>query len=89
MWFGPPEVSSALDPRRVAEVLAVMQDLARSSMTMLVVSHEMLSVRAVARRVVFMYGGRIQEQGTPEELLYQPKNEPLAAFLGRFHGLFG
>jgi polar amino acid transport system ATP-binding protein len=83
------EVTSALDPELVAEVLAVMQDLARSGMTMLVVSHEMLFVRDVASRVVFMDGGRIQEQGTPKELLYQPKSERLAAFLGRFQGLFG
>ena len=60
------EVTSALDPELVAEVLAVMQDLARSGMTMLVVSHEMLFVRDVASRVVFMDDGRIQEQGTPE-----------------------
>jgi polar amino acid transport system ATP-binding protein len=83
------EVTSALDPELVAEVLGVMQDLARSGMTMLVVSHEMLFVRDVASRVVFMDGGRIQEQGTPKELLYQPGSERLAAFLGRFHGLFG
>ena len=83
------EVTSALDPELVAEVLAVMQDLARSGMTMLVVSHELLFVRDVASRVVFMDGGRIQEQGTPKELLYQPKSERLAAFLGRFHGLLG
>jgi polar amino acid transport system ATP-binding protein len=83
------EVTSALDPELVAEVLAVMQDLARSGMTMLVVSHEMLFVRDVASRVVFMDDGRIQEQGTPKELLYRPRSERLAAFLGRFHGLFG
>ena len=83
------EVTSALDPELVAEVLAVMQDLAKSGMTMLVVSHEMLFVRDVASRVVFMDGGRIQEQGTPQELLYRPKSERLAAFLGRFQGLFG
>ena len=83
------EVTSALDPELVAEVLGVMQDLARSGMTMLVVSHEMLFVRDVASRVVFMDGGRIQEQGPPEELLYQPRSERLAAFLGRFQGLFG
>jgi polar amino acid transport system ATP-binding protein len=83
------EVTSALDPELVAEVLAVMRDLAKDGMTMLVVSHEMLFVRDVASRVVFMDGGRIQEQGTPKELLYQPRNERLAAFLGRFHGLFG
>jgi polar amino acid transport system ATP-binding protein len=83
------EVTSALDPELVAEVLAVMQDLAKSGMTMLVVSHEMLFVRDVASRVAFMDQGRIQEQGPPGELLYRPQSERLAAFLGRFHGLFG
>ena len=82
------EVTSALDPELVAEVLAVMQDLARSGMTMLVVSHEMLFVRDVATRVVFMDDGRIQEQGTPEQLLQGPRSERLTAFLGRFHGVF-
>ena len=66
------EVTSALDPELVAEVLAVMQDLARSGMTMLVVSHEMLFVRDVASRVVFMDGGRIQEQGTPKSCSTSP-----------------
>ncbi len=82
------EVTSALDPELVAEVLAVMQDLAKSGMTMLVVSHEMLFVREVASRVVFMEGGRVAEQGPPGELLVNPKSERLASFLGRFHGVF-
>ena len=82
------EVTSALDPELVAEVLAVMQDLAKSGMTMLVVSHEMLFVREVASRVVFMEGGRVAEQGAPGELLVNPKSERLASFLGRFHGVF-
>ncbi|TXL71391.1 amino acid ABC transporter ATP-binding protein [Vineibacter terrae] len=82
------EVTSALDPELVAEVLAVMQDLAKSGMTMLVVSHEMLFVREVATRVVFMEGGRIAEQGPPDALLVNPKSERLATFLGRFHGVF-
>ncbi|TWT02586.1 amino acid ABC transporter ATP-binding protein [Reyranella sp. CPCC 100927] len=82
------EVTSALDPELVAEVLAVMQDLAKSGMTMLVVSHEMLFVREVASRVVFMEGGRVAEQGAPGDLLVNPKSERLASFLGRFHGVF-
>jgi polar amino acid transport system ATP-binding protein len=57
-------------------------------MTMLVVSHEMLFVREVATRVVFMEGGRIAEQGPPDDLLVNPKSERLASFLGRFHGVF-
>jgi polar amino acid transport system ATP-binding protein len=83
------EVTSALDPELVAEVLAVMQDLAKSGMTMVVVSHEMLFVRDVASRVVFMDGGQIAQSGTPEDVLHHPESERLRSFLGRFHGLFG
>ena len=83
------EVTSALDPELVAEVLAVMQDLAKSGMTMIVVSHEMLFVRDVADRVVFMDGGRIVQQGPPKEVFANPESERLRSFLGRFHGLFG
>ncbi len=82
------EVTSALDPELVAEVLGVMQDLAKSGMTMLVVSHEMLFVREVAHRVVFMDQGRIAQQGPPEELFKNVESERLKAFLGRFHGVF-
>jgi ABC-type polar amino acid transport system ATPase subunit len=80
------EVTSALDPELVGEVLNVILDLARSGMTMLVVSHEMHFVRDIASRVVFMDGGRIAEQGSPEELLMRPQAPRLAAFLNRFHG---
>jgi polar amino acid transport system ATP-binding protein len=83
------EVTSALDPELVAEVLAVMQDLARSGMTMVVVSHEMLFVRDVATRVVFMDGGLVAQSGTPDEVLHNPQTERLQSFLGRFHGIFG
>ena len=83
------EVTSALDPELVAEVLAVMQDLAKSGMTMVVVSHEMLFVRDVANQVVFMDGGQVAQKGTPDEVLHNPQTERLRAFLGRFHGLFG
>ena len=81
------EVTSALDPELVGEVLTVMQDLAKSGMTMIVVSHEMLFVSSVATRVIFMDGGRIAEQGPPAELLASPKTERLRSFLGRFHGV--
>jgi polar amino acid transport system ATP-binding protein len=81
------EVTSALDPELVAEVLAVMQDLAKSGMTMVVVSHEMLFVSSVANRVVFMDGGRVAEQGPPSEVLKNPKSDRLRNFLGRFHGV--
>jgi polar amino acid transport system ATP-binding protein len=82
------EVTSALDPELVAEVLNVMKDLAASGMTMVVVSHEMLFVREVADRVVFMDGGRIAQAGLPEEVFRNPENERLRSFLGRFHGVF-
>ena len=82
------EVTSALDPELVGEVLLVMQDLARTGMTMLVVSHEMLFVREVAHRVVFMDGGRLIEEGSPHELLMNPRSERLKSFLMRFQGVF-
>jgi polar amino acid transport system ATP-binding protein len=82
------EVTSALDPELVGEVLEVMKDLAHSGMTMLVVSHEMLFVKEVAHRVVFMDQGNIVEQGIPSVVLANPQSERLQAFLARFKGLF-
>ena len=82
------EVTSALDPELVAEVLAVMQNLAESGMTMLVVSHEMLFVREVSSRVVFMDAGIIAAQGPPRELFTNPP-ERLRQFLGHFRGVLG
>ena len=79
------EVTSALDPELVGEVLEVMRNLAQAGMTMLVVSHEMLFVRAVATRVVFMDQGRVAAQGSPETLFREPGAERLRSFLGRFH----
>jgi polar amino acid transport system ATP-binding protein len=83
------EVTSALDPELVAEVLQVMRDLAASGMTMVVVSHEMLFVRDVSDHVVFMDQGRVAQEGRPAELFRNPESERLQSFLGRFHGLFG
>src|SRR5579864_2411119 len=83
------EVTSALDPELIGEVLTVMQDLARSGQTMLVVSHEMIFVREAAHRVVFMDGGVIAEEGPPAEVLVRPRTERLQAFLSRFRGVFG
>jgi len=77
------EVTSALDPELVGEVLGVMRDLARSGMTMVVVSHEMSFVRDVADRVVFMAGGQIVEQGPPAQLFNTPGHDRLRAFLSR------
>jgi ABC-type polar amino acid transport system ATPase subunit len=77
------EVTSALDPELVGEVLVVMRDLARTGMTMLVVTHEMQFAREVGDRVVFMDGGRIVEEGHPSDLLDQPREERTRRFLRR------
>ncbi|AMJ61023.1 amino acid ABC transporter ATP-binding protein [Bosea sp. PAMC 26642] len=83
------EVTSALDPELVAEVLSVMQGLAESGMTMLLVSHEMMFVRDVSNHVVFLDQGKVAEAGAPAEIFGNPQNDRLKSFLGRFHGLFG
>jgi polar amino acid transport system ATP-binding protein len=77
------EVTSALDPELVGEVLVVMRDLAQGGMTMLVVTHEMQFAREVGDRVVFMDGGVIVEQGKPTEVLDNPKEERTRRFLRR------
>jgi polar amino acid transport system ATP-binding protein len=77
------EVTSALDPELVGEVLIVMRDLARSGMTMLVVTHEMQFAREVGDRVVFMDQGRIVEQGAPLDVLDRPREERTRRFLRR------
>ena len=77
------EVTSALDPELVGEVLVVMRDLAREGMTMLVVTHEMQFAREVGDRVVFMDDGRIIEEGVPSEVLNRPREERTRRFLAR------
>jgi ABC-type polar amino acid transport system ATPase subunit len=77
------EVTSALDPELVGEVLVVMRDLARVGMTMIVVTHEMQFAREVGDRVVFMDGGRIVEEGAPAEVLDRPREEETRRFLRR------
>ena len=77
------EVTSALDPELVGEVLIVMRDLARSGMTMLVVTHEMHFARDVGDRLVFIDNGRIVEEGKPEDVLDRPKEERTRQFLRR------
>jgi polar amino acid transport system ATP-binding protein len=77
------EVTSALDPELVGEVLIVMRDLARDGMTMLVVTHEMQFAREVGDRVVFMDEGRIVEQGAPSDVLNRPREERTRRFLAR------
>ena len=76
------EATSALDPELVRDVLGVMRDLARGGMTMIVVTHEMGFARDVADRVIFMDGGVIVEQGTPEEVFDHPKSDRTKDFLG-------
>jgi polar amino acid transport system ATP-binding protein len=77
------EVTSALDPELVGEVLVVMRDLAQTGMTMLVVTHEMQFAREVGDRLVFMDGGRIVEQGVPADVLDRPQDERTRRFLRR------
>ena len=78
------EPTSALDPEMVGEVLAVMQDLAKEGMTMLVVTHEMAFARDVSNKVVYMNEGYIWEQGTPEEVFGNPQKQETKDFLSRF-----
>ena len=77
------EVTSALDPELVGEVLIVMRDLAREGMTMLVVTHEMQFARDVGDRLVFMDEGRIVEEGRPADVLERPQEERTKRFLRR------
>lgn len=77
------EPTSALDPEMVGEVLEVMQDLARSGYTMIVVTHEMGFAREVSDRVIFMDGGYIVEEGSPEEIFKNTKQERTKQFLSK------
>ena len=81
MLFDEP--TSALDPEMVGEVLAVMKELARGGMTMVVVTHEIGFAREVASRVIFMEGGYIIEEGTPEEVFNHPREPRTIDFLSK------
>ena len=81
MLFDEP--TSALDPEMVGEVLDVMKELAREGMTMVVVTHEMGFAREVADRVLFMDGGVIVEEGSPEQIFEHPESERLQGFLSK------
>ena len=81
MLFDEP--TSALDPEMVGEVLAVMKELAADGMTMVVVTHEMGFAREVGNRILFMDGGKIVEQGTPEAVFNHPQNPRLRDFLSK------
>lgn len=78
------EVTAALDPEMVREVLDVMLELAKSGSTMVIVTHEMQFARAVADRILFLDGGEIVESGTPEEFFVNPKTERAKRFLNTF-----
>jgi polar amino acid transport system ATP-binding protein len=77
------EITSALDPELVGEVLTVVQELAHDGMTMIVVTHEMTFARDVSTRIVFVDGGRIQVEGSPRQVLSMTNHERLKAFLAR------
>ena len=79
MLFDEP--TSSLDPELTGEVLRTMRELADEKMTMVVVTHEMGFAREVATKIVFMADGHVQEQGSPEEIFVNPKNERLKSFL--------
>ena len=79
MLFDEP--TSALDPEMVGEVLTVMKDLAKSGMTMAVVTHEMNFAKEVSSKIVFMDEGVLAEQGTPTEIFENPQNEHLKRFI--------
>jgi ABC-type polar amino acid transport system ATPase subunit len=83
MLFDEP--TSALDPELVGEVMKAMVELARSGMTMVIVTHELGFAFEIADRVVFLDEGLVAEQGPPQEILLHPRHERLKSFVGRFH----
>ena len=78
------EITAALDPEMVREVLDVVLSLAKEGRTMIIVTHEMQFARAVADRMVFLDGGKIVEEGTPQEFFDNPKTDRLKRFLQTF-----
>lgn len=81
MLFDEP--TSALDPEMVGEVLNVMRELAEEGMTMVIVTHEIGFAREVANRVLFIYDGKILEEGTPQEVIYNPQTERAKDFFNK------
>jgi polar amino acid transport system ATP-binding protein len=75
------EITSALDPELIAEVLALVGELAREGMTMLIATHEMGFARDVASKVVFLYAGQVEEAGPPEQIFRDPQRERTRTFL--------
>ena len=82
LFFDEP--TSALDPELTGEILKVIRNLAKENMTMVVVTHEMNFARSLADRVIFMDKGVIVEEGTPDEVMVNPKNERTRLFLNQF-----
>ncbi len=87
MLFDEP--TSALDPELVGEVLNVIAGLAKTGMTMLIITHEMLFAKEVSDRVIFMSGGNIVEQGTPDDIFVHPQKERTRSFLQRVLSHYG
>lgn len=83
LFFDEP--TSALDPELTGEVLKVIKSLAEQKMTMIIVTHEMQFARELSDRIIFMEGGHIQAEGTPEEV-FATENERVSEFIGRFQG---
>ena len=79
------EITSALDPELVGEVLRVVEGLAQDGMTLLMVTHEMSFARRVSNRVIFMHQGRVHEMGTPAEIFGTPQTPELQQFLSSLH----
>jgi polar amino acid transport system ATP-binding protein len=79
------EITSALDPELVNEVLRVVESLAREGMTLILVTHEMRFARDVGTKLVFMHQGKVHEEGPPKELFANPKTPELAQFIGNQH----
>ena len=75
------EITSALDPELIGEVIKVLEKLAREGMTMMLVTHEMGFARSAASRILFMHAGRIWEHGAPRDLLDDPRTPELKTFL--------
>ena len=83
------EPTSALDPELIGEVLTVMEDLAQSGMSLVVVTHEIGFAHSVADEIIFLEGGKILEQSAPEKMLKEPEQERTRSFLQKIAGLYG
>ena len=81
------EPTSALDPEMVSEVIALIEDLAKQEMTMIISSHEMAFVKHIASRIIFLDQGKVAEEGTPHDLFHRPDSQRLQKFLPKVHPL--